>query len=211
MVSPGHGSTGGLRAAATRLCDGSLRIVPRGSREPVSHPSAAEAWGPLPRFPAPLGARRPLQDCYSPRQSGGRGTQSAGTFAHLSFAERNRDSGFRFVDGWHPLPAPPWPEPSEAFCYAEPGRRVKPRDRLAEVTQGGGTEKAGDRALSALGPGRRDSPEAGRELAGKLNRTPRLPSAAPLCLGLRSLPRSQNLAVTEAMSPTPPPTRLQTK
>lgn len=88
---------------------------------------------------------------------------------------------------------------------------VKPRDRLAEVTQGGGTEKAGDRALSALGPGRRDSPEAGRELAGKLNRTPRLPSAAPLCLGLRSLPRSQNLAVTEAMSPTPPPTRLQTK
>lgn len=211
MVSPGHGSTGGLRAAATRLCDGSLRIVPRGSREPVSHPSAAEAWGPLPRFPAPLGARRPLQDCYSQRQSGGRGTQSAGTFAHLSFAERNRDSGFRFVDGWHPLPAPPWPEPSEAFCYAEPGRRVKPRDRLAEVTQGGGMEKAGDRALSALGPGRRDSPEAGRELAGKLNRTPRLPSAAPLCLGLRSLPRSQNLAVTEAMSPTPPPTRLQTK
>lgn len=88
---------------------------------------------------------------------------------------------------------------------------VKPRDRLAEVTQGGGTEKAGDRALSALGPGRRDSPKAGRELAGKLNRTPRLPSAAPLCLGLRSLPRSQNLAVTEAMSPTPPPTRLQTK
>lgn len=60
MVSPGHGSTGGLRAAATRLCDGSLRIVPRGSREPVSHPSDAEAWGPLPRFPAPLGARRPL-------------------------------------------------------------------------------------------------------------------------------------------------------
>lgn len=126
MVSPGHGSTGGLRAAATRLCDGSLRIVPRGSREPVSHPSAAEAWGPLPRFPAPLGARRPLQDCYSPRQSGGRGTQSAGTFAHLPFAERNRDSGFRFVDGWHPLPAPPWPEPSEAFCYAEPGWREAP-------------------------------------------------------------------------------------
>lgn len=160
--------------------------------------------------PSGLSGRR-MQDCYSQRQSGGRGTQSAGTFAHLSFAERNRDSGFRFVDGWHPLPAPPWPEPSEAFCYAEPGRRVKPRDRLAEVTQGGGTEKAGDRALSALGPGRRDSPEAGRELAGKLNRTPRLPSAAPLCLGLRSLPRSQNLAVTEAMSPTPPPTRLQTK
>lgn len=209
MVSPGHGSTGGLRAAATRLCDGSLRIVPRGSREPVSHPSAgAPCLAFLP--PSGLGGRC-MQDCYSQRQSGGRGTQSAGTFAHLSFAERNRDSGFRFVDGWHPLPAPPWPEPSEAFCYAEPGRRVKPRDRLAEVTQGGGTEKAGDRALSALSPGRRDSPEAGRELAGKLNRTPRLPSAAPLCLGLRSLPRSQNLAVTEAMSPTPPPTRLQTK
>lgn len=160
--------------------------------------------------PSGLGGRC-MQDCYSQRQSGGRGTQSAGTFAHLPFAERNRDSGFRFVDGWRLLPAPPWPEPSEAFCYAEPGLRVKPRDRLAEVTQGGGTEKAGDRALSALGPGRRDSPEAGRELAGKLNRTPRLPSAAPLCLGLRSLPRSQNLAVTEAMSPTPPPTRLQTK
>lgn len=149
MVSPGHGSTGGLRAAATRLCDGSLRIVPRGSREPVSHPSAgAPCLAFLP--PSGLGGRC-MQDCYSQRQSGGRGTQSAGTFAHLSFAERNRDSGFRFVDGWHPLPAPPWPEPSEAFCYAEPGRRVKPRDRLAEVTQGGGTEKAGDRALSALG------------------------------------------------------------